>query len=152
MYILGGSRPILRRNAIHFAMEVGVLFQKGGGGTLEDNEITGCGLDGVEVQAGSDPVLRRNVIRDSRKHGVLFDETARGTLEDNEITGSQLCGVKLEAGSDPVLRRNVIRDSQQNAVLFARPPAALWRTTRSSAPNSTAWKCRPEATRCCGAT
>jgi parallel beta-helix repeat protein len=118
VYILGGSKPILRRNVIHFAMEVGVLFQKGSGGTLEDNEITGCGLDGVEVQAGSDPVLRRNVIRDSRKHGVLFDETARGTLEDNEIAGSQLCGVKLEAGSDPVLRRNVVRDSQQNGVLF----------------------------------
>jgi parallel beta-helix repeat protein len=95
VYILGGSKPILRRNVIHFAMEVGVLFQKGGGGTLEDNEITGCGLDGMELQAGSDPVLRRNVIRDSRKHGVYIHDDGRGTFEENQITGNKQRGVAI---------------------------------------------------------
>jgi parallel beta-helix repeat protein len=106
VYILGGSKPILRRNVIHFAKEVGVVFQKGGGGTLEDNEIAASQLASVELQAGSDPVLRRNVIRASQEHGVYIHDDGRGTFEENQITGSKKSGVAI-AGS-PTLRGNRI--------------------------------------------
>ena len=104
----GGADARLRRNVIHDAWEVGVLFYQGGGGILEDSEIVGCRLDGVEVRDGSDPVLRRNVIRDSRRAGVFIHGDGRGTLEENQITGNQESGVRLSGGGRPALRQNRI--------------------------------------------
>jgi parallel beta-helix repeat protein len=104
----GGADARLRRNVIHDAWEVGVLFYQGGGGILEDSQITGCRLDGVEVRDGSDPVLRRNVIRDGRRAGVFIHGDGRGTLEENQITGNQESGVRLSGGGRPALRQNRI--------------------------------------------
>ncbi len=69
-----------------YGKEAGVLVRAGGLGTLEDNEITGSGLTGVEIQAGADPVLRRNQIHRNGYAGVWVDEAGKGVIEDNDLT------------------------------------------------------------------
>jgi F-box protein 11 len=114
VFIVDGADPRLRRNVIRDARDSGVFIYQGGLGTLEDNEITGNSLSGVEIRTGGNPVLRRNRIHDNEQDGVAVADGGLGTFEDNEITGNAYSGVSITAGGNPVLRRNQIHDNEEH--------------------------------------
>ena len=58
--IRNGADPQLRRNKIHDGKHCGVYVLECGLGTLEDNDITGNILSGVQIETRGNPALRRN--------------------------------------------------------------------------------------------
>ena len=59
MEIRTGGNPTVRGNQIHDGKVGGVLVYDSGLGTLEDNDITGNGLSGVEIRTGGNPTAAR---------------------------------------------------------------------------------------------
>jgi parallel beta-helix repeat protein len=116
--IRNGADPRLRRNQIHGSGKGdGVLVSDNGLGTLEDNDITGNALSGVEISGGN-PTLRRNQIHDNHT-GVLVSENGQGTLEDNDITGNALSGVTIRTGGNPTVRGNRIHGNKKGGVVVS---------------------------------
>ncbi|MHB9072401.1 MAG: right-handed parallel beta-helix repeat-containing protein [Desulfobaccales bacterium] len=114
--IHSGADPRLRRNRIHDGKTGGVFIYDNGLGTLEDNDIFGNALTGVQISGGN-PTLRRNRIHDGKAGGVLVNENGLGALEDNDIFGNALSGVQI-SGGNPTLRRNRIHENQQVGVFI----------------------------------
>jgi parallel beta-helix repeat protein len=116
--IRNGADPRLRRNQIHGSGKGdGVLVSDSGLGTLEDNDIAGNALSGVEISGGN-PTLRRNQIHDNHT-GVLVSDNGLGTLEDNDIAGNALSGVTIRTGGNPAVRGNRIHGNKKGGVVVS---------------------------------
>ena len=89
-----------------------------GQGTLEDNDIFGHALAGVEIKMGSNPTLRRNRIYDGKADGVFVQDHGQGTLEDNDIFGNASAGVAINTGN-PTMRKNRISKNECQAILVS---------------------------------
>lgn len=59
-HLEAGANPTLQRNRIHDGKTGGVFVYDNGHGLLEDNDIFGNALAGVEIKTGGSPVLHRN--------------------------------------------------------------------------------------------
>ena len=58
------ARPTLRRCKIHDGASGGLFVYDGGKGVLEECEISGNRLAGVEIREGASPLLRRCNVHD----------------------------------------------------------------------------------------
>ena len=73
-----GARPHIARNVIREAAGVGVHVTGWAAPVLEDNEISGCRLDGLVVSNGGNPRVRRNRITGCRTAGILVRDGGEG--------------------------------------------------------------------------
>ena len=67
----------------------GIIIYENGKGMLDDNDIFGNALAGVEVRTGADPVLRRNRISKNQYQGIWVREGSGGTFEENDLRGNE---------------------------------------------------------------
>ena len=70
MWITGESNPTLKDNEIHGGMQGGVYFFANGRGVLENNNIHGNTLAGVQIRTGSNPIIRDNEIHHGLHGGI----------------------------------------------------------------------------------
>lgn len=109
----------VRRNQIHDNEGAGVfLYGASGAHTVEDNEIFGCGLPGIEVTREADPVVRRNVVARGKATGILVRNSGKGTYEANEVSEHPRANVEVQGESEVVLRANRVRDGSHVGILF----------------------------------
>ncbi len=116
--IYGGALPRLRLNQIHGGGAAGIFLYENARGTIEDNEIFGNALSGVEISDGADPILRRNRIYNGKSAGIFLYGNARGFIEDNEIFGNQSANLVIMEESDPVIRRNRIHGGKVSGIFI----------------------------------
>ena len=109
--------PVIRKCTIHDGKECGVLVYDKGKGTVEDCEIYGNALAGVEITTEADPVIRKCRIHDGKSGGVYVHDNGKGTVEDCEIYANALTGVAIRTEADPVIRKCRIHDGKQAGVL-----------------------------------
>jgi parallel beta-helix repeat protein len=84
-----GASPVLRRNEIHENKLSGVFVHDGGLGTVEDNDIIGNALSGMEITTGGSPTVRANRINRNGHQAVRIYEGGLGVIEDNDLTATQ---------------------------------------------------------------
>jgi len=83
--IHGNAYPILRENTIHDGKAGGVYVYENGQGVIENNEIFGNALAGIEIKEGCNPIVRDNKIHDGKESGVFIYENGQGVIENNDI-------------------------------------------------------------------
>lgn len=89
-----------------------------GRGLIENNDIYGNALAGIQIRSGSNPIVRKNRIHHGKHGGIYIHEGGFGLIEDNEIYGNTLAGIWITTGSAPMLRHNRIHSGKQVGVYF----------------------------------
>ena len=112
-----GADPRLVGNRIHDGKQSGVFVLEGGLGTLEDNDIFGNGLAGIEIKGGN-PRIRGNRIFDGQEGAILVQDDGLGTIEHNDIFGNRFAGIEIKEGADPAVRRNRIHDGKESGIII----------------------------------
>jgi len=72
---------------------------------LEDNDIFGNTLSGVEIRKGGNPTLRGNRINNNDYWAVWVHDGGGGTIEDNDLSGNALGAWDVSDDSESNLRR-----------------------------------------------
>lgn len=106
---------VLRRNDVLPGAARGFLVE-GGAPVLEDNEVRGARVAGLEVARDARPDVRGNAFRDGRGSGILVTTGGAGHFEDNRIEDNALAGIELVGSARPDLRGNVIRGGGQSGI------------------------------------
>lgn len=99
------TTPVLRHCRIHGAQGSGVFVHDGGAGTIEECEISGNALAGIEVGKAADPILRRCRITGGQQAGVYVSLGGAGFFEECEISHNGGAGVEIGWQGQPILRR-----------------------------------------------
>jgi parallel beta-helix repeat protein len=86
--IRNDSDPRIRRNRIHDGWSDGIIVSEQGRGLIEDNEIVGNRLCGVETARRGNPTVRKNRITKNSFSGVRVNGGSGGTFEDNDLRGN----------------------------------------------------------------
>eukprot|EP00760_Papus_ankaliazontas_P011600 PhM_4_TR14874/c0_g1_i1/m.30122/K10297/FBXO11; F-box protein 11 len=112
--------PSIVRCQIHAGQQGGdgIYFQEGARGVVEECEIFGNRVNGIQVK-GADVVLRRNKIHDCQ-YGVYFRLGGHGTVEDNVIEKVTTFGVYIIGGSDPVVCNNHVSQCGVHGILVSQ--------------------------------
>jgi len=111
------ANPILLHCTIRDGKSAGILVLDDGRGVVEECEIFGHALAGVEIRQRGNPTLRRCRIRDGQQVGVLVHDDGQGALEECEIVANTLAGVEIRQRGNPVVRGCTIRDGKDPGVL-----------------------------------
>uniref|UniRef100_A0A915EMP9 F-box protein 11 n=1 Tax=Ditylenchus dipsaci TaxID=166011 RepID=A0A915EMP9_9BILA len=96
----------------------GVYIFGEGRGLIEQNNIYGNALAGIQIRTNSDPIVRLNKIHDGLHGGIYVHEKGKGLIEENEVYGNTLAGIWVTTGSSPILRKNRIHSGKQVGVYF----------------------------------
>ncbi|MEA2174711.1 MAG: F-box protein 11 [Blastocatellia bacterium] len=102
------ARPTLKSCAIHSGKEVGLLFNHGAGGTVEDCDIFENGFSNVEICNGSSPLLKHCKIHHGIA-GVLVHSNGLGELRDCELFYNKLSGIEARDGGKLEVRESRIK-------------------------------------------
>ncbi len=113
MTVRDGAAPLIRDNRFLDIGGSAVVFDDGGGGVAEGNEIVGTVKSAIRASAGADPTVRGNEISGAGQAGLLIEQGAQGGYEDNRIAGSQASGIEVRAGAAPRVAANLIEDAGQ---------------------------------------
>jgi len=113
--IHGKAVPKLRGNKIHDGKNVGIYVYESGQGLIENNEIFGNVLSGIEIIEAGNPIVRGNMIHDG-SCGLNIHKNGQGLIEDNDIFGNTLTGIEIKKAGNPTVRGNRINKNAYNAV------------------------------------
>lgn len=111
-----GTAPIIRGCNIHDSTQAGIFFYDGAEGIVEDCEIAGNGLAGIQIKSGANPVIRQNKIRQNKGSGVFVNDGGLGVIENNEITQNALAGISIATGGNPTVRQCSITNNRRYGV------------------------------------
>ena len=116
--IRGQGSPFIRGCLIHAGPSVGIYASGGASVRIEDNEIFGNRLAGIELEdEGTELVITGNTISAGHGSGIFVHDGASGTIEGNLIFGNALGGIEVrDEGTAPVIRKNTIRRCQGGGI------------------------------------
>jgi len=123
--VFGNAYPRIISNKIHDGIERGIDVYENGQGVIEDNEIYGNVLSGVEISEGGNPTLRRNKIHDGKTNGIFVHENGQGSIEDNDIYGNAFSGIEISEGGNPTIRHNRINNNSYRAIYIRESGAGI---------------------------
>jgi F-box protein 11 len=106
----------VRACRIHDNKEQGIQIMENGRILVQDCDIYGAALGGVEISTGSDPTVRGCRIHDCKTGGILVRDNGRGMVEDCDIYGNAFSGVEVKTGGDPTVRGCRIHDGKQDGI------------------------------------
>ena len=72
------THPIFRSNRITASADNGIIILCKGKGVIEDNEIMGYTLQGIEIREESNPIVRGNRIHGGKDSGILGRTQPKG--------------------------------------------------------------------------
>jgi len=120
-FAIRSAHAVLRHNRIHDSPQGGLVFCEGAEGLVEDNQIFGNGLQGIEIREGSKPIITRNRIYNSDQNGILIHSKGRGELRGNEICHNKIDGVMIISEASPsCIENNHIHHNRQRGVFVSR--------------------------------
>jgi parallel beta-helix repeat protein len=113
--IHGKAFSRLKSNKIHNSNQDGILVFENGQGIIEDNDIFGNVLSGIEILGAGNPIVRGNKIHDG-SCGLNIHQNGQGLIEDNDIFGNALSGIEIKKAGNPTVRGNRINKNVYQAV------------------------------------
>ncbi len=111
-----GTVPTIRGCNIHDSTQAGIFFYDGAQGTVENCEIAGNGLAGIQIKSGANPVVRQCKIRQSKGSGIFVNENGLGTIESCDISQNALAGISIALNGNPAVRDCTIANNRQYGV------------------------------------
>lgn len=113
-----------RDNEIYNGQQGGIYVFGDGRGLIENNDIHGNALAGIQIRSNSNPIVRKNRIHNGLHGGIYIHEGGMGLVENNEIYANTLAGIWITTGSTPILRHNRIHSGKQvrERILFFLVP------------------------------
>jgi parallel beta-helix repeat protein len=75
-----------------------------GQGLIEDCDIYGNELAGIEIKIGGNPTIRACKIHDGKVSGIHVHENGQGLIEDCDIYGNAYVGVRIKSGGNPSVK------------------------------------------------
>ncbi len=110
------ANPIIRRCRLFNSKQNGVFVHNQGRGFIEECEIFGNELSGIEIKDGASPLIRDCSIHDSKQSGIFVHDQGKGTIKQCDIFGNGLSGIEIKDSSDPIVRDCTLHDDKQNGV------------------------------------
>ena len=81
-----------------------LLYGSRGCHVVEDCEMRGCTLPGIEVMAQATPAVRRNRVHHNRAAGILVRRSGGGVYEGNEVHANALANFEASDGAEVAVR------------------------------------------------
>jgi parallel beta-helix repeat protein len=119
------AQPYLVECVLYDGNSAGVFVYEGGAGVLEDCQIYGNALSGIEISEGGNPTVRRCTLRDGKGSGVNVLENGAGVIEDCQIHGNEKAGIQIQTGGNPTVLRCTVRDGKSVGVLVSENGAGV---------------------------
>ena len=113
-----GTNPTIQRCRIRDGAAGGIFIYDGALGLIEDCNISGTALAGIEVKEASNPTVRRTRVHDGEVGGIFVNNRGAGVYEDCDIYRNGLGGVEVKDGSTPTFRRCKMREGKQGGVFI----------------------------------
>ncbi len=107
------SQAIIRHCKIHDGNHNGIFISDQATAQIEDCEIFGNGLSGIEIGEKGNPIIRRCKIYNGKEDGILVWKNGMGQIEDCEIFGNGLSGIEIKTGGNPTIRRCKITNNSR---------------------------------------
>ncbi len=96
--------PVIRGCNIHDSTQAGIFFHDGARGTIENCEIAGNGLAGIQIKSGAHPTVRQCKIRQNKGSGIFVNDGGRGMIEGCDISQNALAGISITTAGNPAVR------------------------------------------------
>ena len=96
---------------IHEGKQTGVAVYDKGEGRLEECDVFGNKLAGVEIWRGANPFLHSTNIFQGKQTGVMVYDQGEGTLEKCDIYENEWAGVAIYDKGNPTIRDCKIHDA-----------------------------------------
>eukprot|EP00667_Euglena_gracilis_P015138 EG_transcript_15729 len=131
-FAVRNARAIIRHNKVHDSPQGGMVFCEGAEGLVEQNQIYGNGLQGIEIREvcvglledihqGSKPTILRNHIHNSDQNGILIHSKGRGEILHNEIFNNKIDGIMVISEASPSsIQHNNIHHNRQRGIFISR--------------------------------
>ncbi|MEN8220360.1 MAG: right-handed parallel beta-helix repeat-containing protein [Pseudomonadota bacterium] len=107
---------ILSHCQIHDGKRSGVFVNDEGTGRIENCDIFGNALAGIQVRMGGNSVVKDCQIHDGKGSGVFVYEKGTGRIENCDIFGNANAGIEIKTGGYPVVKDCQIHDGKQAGV------------------------------------
>jgi parallel beta-helix repeat protein len=114
------ANPVIKNCQIHDSKENGIFVFDNGQGRVEDCDISGNGLSGVEIKNNGNPIIRGCKVHDNKSGGIFVHGNGQATVEDCDISANTLAGVTIEDSSNPIIRGCKIRNGASDGVLVSK--------------------------------
>lgn len=108
--------PTIRGCNIHDSTQAGIFFYEDAQGIVENCEIAGNGLAGIQIKSGANPAVRQCKIRQSKGSGIFVNENGRGIIESCDISQNALAGISIASGGNPTVRDCTIVNNRRYGV------------------------------------
>jgi len=96
--------PVIRGCNIHDSTQAGIFFYDGARGIIDNCEIAGNGLAGIQIKSGAHPTVRQCKIRQNKGSGVFVNDGGRGIIEGCDISQNALAGISITTAGNPTVR------------------------------------------------
>lgn len=106
------TRPLIQHCRIHDGKDLGVVVYKQGEGTLQQCEISGHKLSGIQTKEGGHPIVEDCTIRACGDSGLLFTQNGSGSFTNCRIEHNGKAGVEIREGSTPTLSHCYIHSNK----------------------------------------
>ncbi|MCU0474762.1 MAG: right-handed parallel beta-helix repeat-containing protein [Anaerolineae bacterium] len=110
------AQPYLVECVLHDGRQSGVFVYESGAGVIEDCQIYGNALAGIQIRTGGNPTVRRCTLRDGKQTGVFVNDNGAGVIEDCQIYGNAYSGIEIKTGGNPTVRACTITKNGYQAV------------------------------------
>ena len=77
-----------------------------GQGVIDDNDISGNALAGIEIRTGANPTVRNNRVNENKTFGVRVSAKGRGTFEGNDLSGNAQGPWDVSEASEELVTRS----------------------------------------------
>jgi serine/threonine protein kinase len=113
------AEGIVRHCQIHDSKEGGgVYVYDNGTGQIENCDIFGNALSGIEIKTGANPIVQHCQIHDGKGSGVFVNENGTGQIENCDIFGNALAGIQIQTGGNPIVQHCQIHDNKAGIVVY----------------------------------
>lgn len=100
------TKPEIYKCRIHHGRKSGVVFSDKSAGKLDNCDITGNDLAGIEIKENSNPFISNCKIHGLNKNGILVQEEGRGIIEKTEIFKNEINGIGITKNGNPLVRES----------------------------------------------
>lgn len=102
----------------------GIVIEKGGGLTLQDSLVSGCGWNGISVEGQDSYIaLSQSHLIENFHHGIAFSQEGSGSIEKTLCEKNGLCGLFAQSGNIQVEFSSFI--SNHEAGIYATQTARI---------------------------
>ncbi len=98
---------------------IGVFVFDNGTGRIENCDIFGNAVAGIQISEGGNLIVQHCQIHDSKEGGGVFVyENGTGRIENCDIFGNANVGIAISEGGNPIVQHCQIHDSKEGGGVF----------------------------------